>query len=121
MKTSPFTVFGTHILKALGNILKHIPKTHDELLNECRRCPRRVVAIANALIAHNQRLAPKVLTPSPQNANGDVFIVQHETVVEEIRTLADFVESCRVIRQFQREKFWFWPIDAQSVMGFVTR
>jgi DNA helicase-2/ATP-dependent DNA helicase PcrA len=67
-------------------------QTHDELLNECRRCPQRVVAIANALIAHNQRLAPKVLNPFPQNTNGDVSIVQHETVAEEIRALADFID-----------------------------
>lgn len=67
------------------------PQTHDELLNECRRCPQRVVAIANALISHNQRATPKVLNPFPQNGNGDVYIVQHPTVSDEIRTLADYI------------------------------
>lgn len=66
--------------------------THDELLNECRRCPRTIVEIANLLITHNQRLAPKILNPCPQNDDGEVFIVQHDTVTEEIETLAAYIE-----------------------------
>jgi DNA helicase-2/ATP-dependent DNA helicase PcrA len=68
------------------------PQTHDELLNECRRCPQRVVAIANSVIRHNQRSAPKVLNPFPQNVTGDVCIVQHLTVDDEITTLADYID-----------------------------
>jgi DNA helicase II / ATP-dependent DNA helicase PcrA len=66
--------------------------THDELLNECRRCPRRVVEIANALINHNQRLAPKPLNPYAPNAEGTVYIVQHNSVADEIETLAAYIE-----------------------------
>lgn len=66
--------------------------THDELLDECRRCPQTVVQMANALITHNQRLAPKTLNPFPQNCNGEVFIVQHNTVADEIETLAAYIE-----------------------------
>jgi DNA helicase-2/ATP-dependent DNA helicase PcrA len=66
--------------------------THDELLNECRRCPQRIVAIANALISHNQRLAPKVLNPRPQNGQGDVYIVQHHSIADEIITLSDYID-----------------------------
>jgi len=66
--------------------------THDELLNECRRCPRRVVQIASALINHNQRLAPKALNPCPQNGEGVVYIVQHNSVADEIETLAAYIE-----------------------------
>lgn len=66
--------------------------THDELLNECRRCPSRVVQIANALINHNQRLAPKPLNPCPQNGQGTVYIVQHNSVADEIETLAAYIE-----------------------------
>jgi superfamily I DNA/RNA helicase len=68
------------------------PQTHDELLNECRRCPHRVVNMANALINHNQRLAPKPLLVFPQNGNGDVHIVQHNSVADEISTLAAYIE-----------------------------
>ena len=66
--------------------------THDELLNECRRCPRSVVQIANALINHNQRLAPKPLNPFPQNGDGEVYIVQHNTVADEIVAMAAYIE-----------------------------
>jgi superfamily I DNA/RNA helicase len=66
--------------------------THDELLNECRRCPRRIVEIANSLIGHNQRLAPKALNPHPQNGEGTVYIVQHTSVYEEINSLAAYIE-----------------------------
>ena len=66
--------------------------THDELLNECRRCPRRIVQIANSLISHNQRLAPKPLNPFPQNGEGHVHIVQHNSVGEEINSLAAYIE-----------------------------
>ncbi|MGE0406270.1 MAG: UvrD-helicase domain-containing protein, partial [Candidatus Korobacteraceae bacterium] len=66
--------------------------THDELLDECRRCPRRVVQIANALITHNQRLAPKNLTPCQQNGEGEVYIVQHDSVDDEVHTLSAYIE-----------------------------
>jgi superfamily I DNA/RNA helicase len=66
--------------------------THDELLNECRRCPQRIVAIANALINHNQRLAPKILNPRPQNGQGDIYIVQHHSIADEINTLSDYID-----------------------------
>lgn len=67
--------------------------THDELLNECRRCPRRIVQIANSLISHNQRLAPKPLNPFPPNGEGTVYIIQHNSVYEEINTIAAYIES----------------------------
>jgi DNA helicase II / ATP-dependent DNA helicase PcrA len=67
-------------------------QTHDELLSECRRCPRRVVEMASALIAHNVRLEPKPFTVCPQNGNGEVFIVQHNSIEDEISTLAAYIE-----------------------------
>jgi DNA helicase-2/ATP-dependent DNA helicase PcrA len=68
------------------------PQTHNELLDVCRRCPRRVVEIANALISRNQRLAPKVLNVFPQNGDGEVYIVQHNSVADEIDALAGYVD-----------------------------
>jgi ATP-dependent DNA helicase UvrD/PcrA len=66
--------------------------THDELLNECRRCPQRIVAIANSLIGHNLRLAPKVLTPHAPNGPGNIYIVQHHSVAEEIEAISDYID-----------------------------
>jgi superfamily I DNA/RNA helicase len=69
-----------------------MPGTHDEQLNECRRCPQRIVSMANALIGYNQRLAPKTLNPSPQNAQGDVYIIQHNSIEDEVNTIADYID-----------------------------
>jgi superfamily I DNA/RNA helicase len=67
-------------------------QTHDELLNECRRCPRTIVQIASALIEHNIRLEPKELNVHAQNGDGQVYIVQHNSIEEEISTLAAYIE-----------------------------
>jgi DNA helicase-2/ATP-dependent DNA helicase PcrA len=66
--------------------------THNELLNECRRCPQRVVEIANALINHNQRLDPKPLNVYPPNGMGQVYVVRHYSVGDEIQTLAAYID-----------------------------
>ena len=66
--------------------------THDELLDECRRCPQRVVQIANALIGHNQRIAPKTLNSYSQNGQGQVYIIQHNSIDDEVQTLADYID-----------------------------
>ena len=66
--------------------------THDELLNECRRCPQMIVAIAKSLISHNPRLAPKALAPHAPNGQGNIYIVQHHSVAEEIQTIAEYID-----------------------------
>ena len=66
--------------------------THDELLNECRRCPRIIVETASSLIGHNVRLEPRPLIVRPQNGDGEVYIVQHDSIEDEITNLAAYVE-----------------------------
>jgi DNA helicase-2/ATP-dependent DNA helicase PcrA len=66
--------------------------THDELLTECRRCPQRVVALANELINQNRRLDPKTLAPFAQNGAGTIYVVQHRSVEEEIRLNAEYID-----------------------------
>ena len=68
------------------------PETHDENLDECRRCPTRVVTIADHLIrrnhpGHNQ---PR-LRPLPGNPEGEVHIVQWPSIDNEAQGLADYV------------------------------
>jgi superfamily I DNA/RNA helicase len=66
--------------------------TVDQDLDECRRCPRRVVEMANNLILHNH---PGVTTPKlrPRAANGEgnVQIVQWRTMEEEAAGIAAYV------------------------------
>ena len=66
--------------------------THDEALVECRRCPQRLVQIASALIAHNNRQNPKNLNPCATNQQGTVYIIQHPSVANEIECLSAYVE-----------------------------
>ena len=46
----------------------------------CRRCPTRVVGLANALIAHNRNVDANLrLLPHPTNPDGEVHVVQCRT------------------------------------------
>lgn len=70
----------------------------DLTLVECRRCPTRVVDMANSLIAHNQmRPEPRQLVPRAKNGEGDVRIVQYVTLDGEIEgvvtTITEMIES----------------------------
>ena len=65
----------------------------DDLgLDDCRRCPTRVVEMANSLIAHNRvRPVPRALVPIPTNGVGDVRIVQYRTLAQEVVGVADMI------------------------------
>lgn len=66
--------------------------THDETLDQCRRCPIRVVAIADHLIRHNHPGSLNArLIPKPDNAAGRVHIIQWQTVEEEAQGLCSYI------------------------------
>jgi superfamily I DNA/RNA helicase len=70
------------------------PATHDEVLNECRRCPTSVVAIADHLIKGNHpALAGARLRPLPTNPVGQIHIIQWNTIADEASGIADYVKS----------------------------
>jgi DNA helicase II / ATP-dependent DNA helicase PcrA len=66
-------------------------ETADHEILECRRCPTRVVEMANALIAHNQDREARELTPRAENGVGQVRIVQYASLAEEAIGIARFV------------------------------
>lgn len=68
--------------------------THDEVLSECRRCPTSVVSIADHLIKNNHpgQNAPR-LQPLAGNAAGEIHIVQWDSVEEEAKGLASFIDD----------------------------
>ncbi len=68
------------------------PDAGDQSLMECRRCPKRVVAIADRLIRLNHPAGggPR-LNPRQSNAEGQVHVVQWNTLAEEARGVAAFV------------------------------
>ena len=66
----------------------------DLTLAECRRCPTRVVAMANALITSNvNRPVPRVLQPLEQNGHGDVRIIQYADLDAEVAGVAKLIQA----------------------------
>lgn len=67
--------------------------THDEDLDECRRCPIRVVALADSLITNNHpgTIGP-LLRPKPENPQGEVHIVQWRSMEEEATGIARYAK-----------------------------
>lgn len=73
--------------------------THDEPLEECRRCPTRVVALANALIRHNTRRTPRNLLARPSNVDGDIHLVQWDDLEAETEGIAEYIHEKVVVRK----------------------
>jgi len=70
------------------------PQADDLQLTECRRCPTRVVHMANNLIAHNQlRLVARGLTPRAVNGRGDVRIIQYDRLFDEVSSVTQIVRG----------------------------
>ncbi|MEA2693991.1 MAG: ATP-dependent helicase UvrD/PcrA [Acidobacteriota bacterium] len=69
------------------------PGTHDESLEECRRCPQSVVIMANALVQYNQYRQPRVLQLRSENPIGEVHVVQWTSVEEEAAGIAGFIRA----------------------------
>ena len=70
----------------------HVP-TIDHAILECRRCPTRVVAMANSLIAHNKDRDERQLTPMAANGQGDVQILQYTSLANEALGIADIINQ----------------------------
>ena len=99
----------------------HHPGTHDASLLDCHRCPRRVIEMANALIARNQFRSPRVLQPMETSPEGEIYVVQWTTMEEEAQGLARFitqkieggeVEPGRVLALSPRRQFGYRIRDA---------
>jgi superfamily I DNA/RNA helicase len=69
--------------------IDHEPPPTDAGLAECRRCPARVVRMANSLIGHNQnRDADRTLLERPANGEGVVQILRFGSVAQEVDGIA---------------------------------
>jgi DNA helicase-2/ATP-dependent DNA helicase PcrA len=66
----------------------------DLSLDECRRCPARVVRMANSLIARNQnRDAERTLLERAANGEGTVRILRYQSVAQEVQGIATTVAA----------------------------
>lgn len=77
--------------------IAEFPRTHvgtEEIgLDQCRRCPRGVVALANTLISHNTSRSQRQLQPLPDNPIGEIHVVQWNTIQEETSGIAAFIKA----------------------------
>ena len=79
--------------EGIDDFKKRNPSTYDESLTECRRCPTRVVAIADELIRANYPAGhPPRIRPMVGNRSGKVHIVQWHTPEDEARGLVQYIE-----------------------------
>lgn len=78
--------------EGIGEFSVRHPATHDEPLQECRRCPKLVVKLADRLIRYNHVGAGnRRLSERAENIDGEVRIVQWDSLLEEARGLARYV------------------------------
>ena len=69
------------------------PTTEQAQLDECRRCPRKVVQMANSLIVNNATRSNRALRPFPGNPEGEIFSVQWRDMAGEAEGLAKFIKA----------------------------
>jgi len=69
------------------------PATEQAGLDECRRCPHKVVAMANSLIQHNATRSNRQLRPFPGNPVGETFVVQWPSMQDEAEGIAQFIKA----------------------------
>jgi DNA helicase-2/ATP-dependent DNA helicase PcrA len=65
--------------------------TFDIPLEMCRRCPTNTVSIANRLIQNNLRRAGRILSPKPDNPEGNIHVVQWPSMEAEAEGIAEFI------------------------------
>jgi superfamily I DNA/RNA helicase len=65
--------------------------THDEVLNDCKRCPKLIVRIAKELISRNDRY-PKELHEMPDKPDGEIHTLQWNGQRKEAEGLAKIIK-----------------------------
>lgn len=72
------------------------PGTHEHTMDECQRCPRLVISMANSIISRNKTrpAPPRILKPILKNGEGIVEVLHFKEHANEIDHLA------KRIRQF---------------------
>jgi superfamily I DNA/RNA helicase len=71
------------------------PGTNDHTMDECQRCPRLVVSLANALIAKNKTRSapPRSLKPIAKNGEGVVEVFHFRQHADEIAHLSERIRQ----------------------------
>jgi superfamily I DNA/RNA helicase len=77
------------------------PTTHDESLIECRRCPTRVVALANQLILNNHGPGshPRI-QPMSGNPQGEIHVTQWANPASEAAGVVRYIDNLISTRNY---------------------
>jgi DNA helicase-2/ATP-dependent DNA helicase PcrA len=67
--------------------------THDVPLEICRRCPTRIIELANELIQYNVGRSGRELIPRDVNPEGEIYLIQWESMYSEIAGVANYFAS----------------------------
>ena len=96
------------------------PSTHDEVLDECRRCPTRVVVIADALINNNHpgNYSPR-LRPLTSNPAGKIHIVQWTSVQTETEGLSEYIKNLVVTQSYLPKDILV--LTPRRLLGYAVR
>jgi len=96
------------------------PRTHDENLNECHRCPRNIVEMANKLISFNNRPDPgRRLCPIPRSQDGHINIVQWNTLEEEANGIAKIIHH--LITNNEIDQSHILILVPRRIIGYAIR
>ena len=76
--------------EGIGTFDSTHPNTHDEILIDCRRCPRSIVRISKELISKNSRY-PKNLREMPDTVEGEIHVLQWDGMRAEAKGVAQIV------------------------------
>lgn len=79
--------------KGIADFSRGRPKTTDQNLDLCRRCPPNIVEMANQLISYNADRSRRKLTPNSENEKGEVLVYQWESMTQEADGLATLVTN----------------------------
>ncbi len=81
------------------------PGTYERTLTICKRCPRRVINLANAFIKSTNRKAhPKLLEPLPDAIDGEVAILQWRMPGHEARGIANIIAQKIALGEVEPEE-----------------
>jgi DNA helicase II / ATP-dependent DNA helicase PcrA len=105
------------------------PTTEKAQLDECRRCPAKIVAMANALISHNTSRSNRVLRAHPGNPEGEIFSLQWPDMQQEAKGIAQFMKSRldagtvmpgNILALAPRREFGYLLRDELQVLGISS-
>ena len=96
------------------------PGTYDEPLTGCKRCPSKVVTLADCLIKKNYHPKdPPRLQSLPGNPEGEVHIVQWQDIADEAQGIAEFCHYLIHRRGYRESEILI--ITPRRLLGYGIR